>query len=298
MEVPHEVILVDNASADDVPAVMDGAAAMTKVLKLERNRGFAAAVNAGVEHVRTPYVAILNDDTEPWPEWLAELVASIDRHPRAAAVASRVLRHDDPAVLDGAGDELTRSLKAYRRGQGERDGPAFDVERQVFSASGTACLWRADVFRELGGFDEDFFAYYEDVDLGLRARLAGWECWYAPKAVVLHHGGVTARANAQEFESYHAVRNRWLMTLKNVPRSWLLRDAHLIAFGEALSLSRSLLTGGGRRHLAAYRDVVRSLPGVLAERRRRRPDDAPGRDAARAAVERRLPPLRSTLSRR
>lgn len=255
-----EIVVVDNGSGarGDHPGV--------RVVELPDNRGFAGAANAGAAAARGEYLVFLNDDTEADPDWLAELVACAERHPAAASIASKVLRHDDPTVVDGAGDSMTRSLKAFRRGAGERDGGGYDREEQVFSASGTACLWRSRAFHALGGFDESFFAYYEDVDLGFRARNAGYECWYAPRAVVRHVGGVTSRRVARADATY-SMPNRWATTIKNAPSEWLLRNAGVIVFGELLLWGRVLRD---RRPLLLVRYLAivwARLPGLIRARR-------------------------------
>ena len=203
----------------------------------------------------------------------------------ARSIACRVLRLDDAMVVDGAGDEMTWSLKAYRRGAGEPDGPLFDEERQVFSASGTASLWRRDVFEVLGGFDEDFFAYYEDVDLGFRARLADYECWYAPQARLGHIGGASRHLGPRGVDGALAVRNRWATAIKNAPRSWLVGKAPWIVAGEALWLARSTRERALSEHLAAYRRLAR-------ERRlwARKRQTASRAEAAQTLVRRQLPP--------
>jgi GT2 family glycosyltransferase len=263
--VAFEVIVVDNGSTDGSDGVV-GEFPAARLLRLPVNRGYAGAANAGAALADGEFVAFLNNDTEPDERWLAELVACAERHPDAGAVDSKVLRADDPGVVDGAGDAMTRSLKAFRRGAGEPDDGRYDEEAEVFSASGTACLWRTAAFRRLGGFDETYFAYYEDVDLGFRSRLAGLECWYAPRAVVLHVGGATSK-RVLDVDARYSLRNRWATATKNAPAAWLIRNAPLIAVGELMLWARFLRDGRPRllaRQLAA---VGRSLPALLRARR-------------------------------
>jgi len=262
-----EVVLVDNHSTDDSLALVSKHHPEAKVVRLDENRGFAKAMNAGFRAAEGEYVACLNNDTEASPTWLSELVACMERHPRAAAIASKMLDLRNPQLLDGAGDSMTGYLRAYPRGRGEEDSGQYDEEIEVFGVSGGASLWRAQVLRELGYFDEDLFAYYEDVDLSFRARLAGYECWYAPRAVVLHAGGGSSARGAGEFIHYHAVRNRWSMIVKDAPSGLLWRSAPRIAAAELFSIARALRERKARRMLSAYRDVFRRLP---AWRRRRR----------------------------
>jgi GT2 family glycosyltransferase len=268
-----------------------------RVRQLDRTHGFAGAVNAGAEDARGSYLAVLNDDVELDAAWLDAVVGCLQRHPAAASVATKVLLRDDPSTLDGAGDCMTLSLKAYRRGQGDRDRGQFDEEEQVFSASGTACLWRLDVFRELGGFDDDFFAYYEDVDLGFRARLAGYECWYAPAAVAVHVGSATFGAAWSEAESLHAVRNRWTAIIKNAPPAWIARNAHRIAAAELVSLVRAVHRRELRLMLRAYGAVGRSLRSSLHKRRAAGPLRRSTYAALREVVTETFPPVRTSLWR-
>src|SRR5262249_47615647 len=259
-----EVIVVDNGSTDGSGELVRESFPEVRLVELDGNRGFAGGANSGAEVARGSSIAFLNNDTEADRTWLAELSACLERHPRAASAASKVLRLDDPRVLDGAGDAMTRSLKAYRRGQGELDDGQFDREEQVFSASATACLWRAGDFLRLRGFDADFFAYYEDVELGFRARHAGRECWYAPRAVVYHVGAATSGRRWREFESLFAVRNRWMTIAVNAPAAWLVRNAPAVVLGELVSLARATMRGELRLVLRACRAAVRSPPSPHA----------------------------------
>jgi GT2 family glycosyltransferase len=292
-----EVVVVDNGSSDGSRELVRRRFPSAALVELDENRGFAGGSNAGAARARGAAVAFVNNDIEAEAGWLEELVACLDRHSRAASVAPKILRRDDPRVLDGAGDEMTRSLKAYRRGQGEPDRGQYEREEQVFSASGTACLWRAEVFRRLGGFDEGFHAYYEDVDLGFRARRAGWECWYAPRAVVHHVGGGTSGERWSEFESFYAVRNRWATIAKNAPAGWLVRNAPLVAAGELASLGRALARGEVRFVLRAYRDLVRSGGALRAQRAEAARGSVAGYRELRPAVTRAFPPARGTMFR-
>jgi GT2 family glycosyltransferase len=174
---------------------------------------------------------------------------------------------DRPGTIDSAGDALTRGLLPYMRGHGEADGGQYDDERQVFAASGGAALWRMSALTEIGLFDERFFAYYEDVDLGFRARLAGYECWYAPRAVVFHERGGSAEADSA-FALFHHVRNRWFLILKDLPTPMLLRRLPRLVAADATWWFRARRSGNLRPLLHAYRGVVGNVAQVLAERRR------------------------------
>jgi GT2 family glycosyltransferase len=287
-----EVVLVDNASSDDSVELVRRSFPEVEVVQLTRNAGFAAAMNAGIRRARGSYIAFLNNDTEPDERWLQELLACLERHPRAASATSKVLLFDRPGTLDDTGNFLTPSLLPYARGHGEADARQFDVEEEVFSASGAAALWRADALAKVGLFDESFFAYYEDVDLGFRARLAGYECWYAPRAVVLHERGGTGGDDG--FTLYHHVRNRWLMLAKDAPAGLLARRLPRLAAGELTWWVRAARGAGFRPLLRAYVDAAKAAPRVRAERRRIQR----GREVEVAKLEGLLGPRDGAQSRR
>jgi GT2 family glycosyltransferase len=253
------IVLVDNGSSDDSVAFTRKRFPEVDVVEVGENRGFAAAVNVGVLAAKTPYVALLNNDTEAGPRWLEELELALVRHPRAAAVTSKMLLLDRPDTVDDAGDMLTYTFLPYPRGHGQTDEGQYEEETEVFSACGGACLWRRDVLDELGLFDEAFFAYYEDVDIGFRARLAGYECWYAPRSIVLHARGGSAEAET-DFTYFQHLKNRWFLISKNAP-GWLIRRRFAwILFGELV---------WWRRAIAARKvgPVVRAYGAALAERK-------------------------------
>jgi len=262
-----ETVVVDNASSDGSVALIESKFPAVSVIRLDENKGFGAAMNIALREARNDFVACLNNDTETDPGWLGELVACLERHPRAAAATSKMLAMNERNRIDDCGDILTTYFRAYARGRGEQDKGQYDEEVQVFGASGGASLWRSEVARELGYFDEDLFAYYEDVDLSFRAHLAGYECWYAPKAVVFHAGGGTSRRQASEFAYYHAVRNRWSMIVKNGPAPLLWRSSLRILFAELLSLAKAVTERKTILSLKAHRDVLRALPAWTRRRK-------------------------------
>jgi GT2 family glycosyltransferase len=262
-----ETILVDNGSGDGSTALVREHFPQVRLFELGENRGFASAMNVGIAAAEAPMIAFLNNDAEPAPTWLEELASCLQRHPRAAAAASKLLRAGDPGTLDGAGDGLTRTFRPIVRGHGLPDDGSFDDEVEVFGASGTASLWRDDVLHELGGFDERFFAYYEDIDLSFRARLAGWECWYAPRAVSAHRRGATAGGNPR-FTLHLPARNRWFFLLKDAPGSLLLRHPVGLVAEDAFWLLRALRARSPMTLVRAYGEVIRELRPLLRERRR------------------------------
>jgi GT2 family glycosyltransferase len=293
-----EVIVVDDASTDGSLEGAERECAPFRAVPLGDNKGFAVACNAGAEVARGELIAFLNNDAVPEPSWLRELVRSLDSHPEAACVDSKLYRRGSDRILDGAGDAFTWALKAYRRGAGTRDDGGYAREEQILLASGAACLWRAAAFRRLGGFAEQFFAYYEDVDLSLRARRAGYELWFVPAAVVWHAGGASTASARREFDGFYATRNRWATIVRNVPSWWLARRAPAVMVGELSLAARSLAAGEGVHYVRAARALVSSWPELRRDRRAIRATGELSPELVRRFVERSLPPLRMSLERR
>jgi GT2 family glycosyltransferase len=260
-----ETIVVDNGSEDDSVAFLKSEFPEAQVVSLEANQGFAGGMNAGIARARGAFVAFLNNDAEADASWLEELLACLDRHPCAAAATSKLLLADERSTIDGAGDSLTPSFLPYPRGHGEPDRGQFEEEVEVFSPAGAASLWRRSALDDVGLFDERFFAYYEDVDLGFRARLKGFECWYAPKAVAYHQRGATAGTRT-EFALFHPIKNRWFLILKNAPGRVLLRNAFSLVLGEGYLWLRVLRARKPSVAIRAYGEVLRNFRAIWHER--------------------------------
>ena len=178
------------------------------------NLGFGAAVNQGYRLGRAPFLATLNDDTVADPEWIAALLEAIESRPEVGMCASRVLLAGRDR-LDSAGMLLCGDGSSKQRGQGEAP-EAYPVLEEVLFPSGSAALYRREMLEEIGLFDEDFFLYCEDTDLGLRARWAGWKCLYVPGAVVEHRYSHSA-GRASPLKAFYVERNRLFVVMKNFP---------------------------------------------------------------------------------
>lgn len=223
-----EIILVDNASSDGSVALVREQFPHVRVVALETNVGFAAATNVGARVAQGPYLAFLNNDTEPAPDWLAALRRGLEEHPWAAMAASRIVLLDDPERLDSAGDGLTRAGGAFKHFHGQPVSTAL-APREVFGVCAAACFMRREVFEAVGEFDEDFFLVHEDVDFSYRAQLLGYRCVYVPDAVVRHALSPTlGRVSAASV--FYGQRNLEWVYWKNTPWPLVLRSlpAHLI----------------------------------------------------------------------
>lgn len=265
---PGRVLVVDNGSHDvGLLATIMEKFPSYQLLKLDENRGFAAANNAGIKLCETvDFIALLNPDAFPEPDWLAALVAAARRYPEAAAFGSRLLDHADPTRLDGAGDFLTVAGKPGRRGHGLSAGDRFLQGEAIFSPCAAAALYRYPALVSIGGFDESFFCYVEDIDVAFRLLLAGYGSRYVPESVVRHVGSaLTGRRS--EFSVYYGQRNLVFNYFKNMPGAlfWVFLLPHLI-LNVAYLLGASL-AGRGHAVWRAKRDAIRGIPEVWKARR-------------------------------
>lgn len=256
-----EVLVVDNGSTDGTAERLAREYPWVRVLRFEANRGFAAAVNAGIRAARGEIVVLMNNDTEAEPSWLAALVGALDRHPEVGSVASKMMDYHDRTRIDSAGDQL--GIFASRIGQGEPDGPRFSEPRYVFSACAGGAAYRRRALDDVGLFDERFFAYFEDTDWGARAQLAGYRCLYVPDAVLYHHGSVTAR-RVSERTFYLRMRNSLFLFFQYMPTRRLAWAPLVLAW----PFVRALLDRQPVRLAArALLDFARDLPAVVRRRR-------------------------------
>lgn len=212
-----DLVVVDNSGKGLVRA-LGLAVPGLRLVEQERNTGFGAAVNAGFRTSGAPYLATLNDDAVAHPGWLAALVGAMERYPDAGMCASQVRLYGEPQ-LDSCGMLICRDGSSKQRGH-LRPAADFPVEEEVLFPSGSAALYRREMLAETGLFDEEFFLYCEDTDLGLRARWLGWRCVYVPEAVVEHHYSHSA-GRASPVKAYYVERNRLFVLVKNFPAGML-----------------------------------------------------------------------------
>lgn len=217
---PFEVIVVDNGSNDGTLAWLAREWPTVRVVALRRNYGVARAFNEGVRAARGAFIALLNNDTEPEPNWLAALVEALHRHPEAGMAASKIKLWDDRRRLHAAGDYYTRGGRPGNRGVWEEDDGRYDAEDEVFGPCGAAAMYRRELFDDVGLFDECFGSYLEDVDLAWRAQRAGWRCVYVPHAVVYHKISATGGG---PLASFYTGRNWIYLLLKDYPAPLMRR---------------------------------------------------------------------------
>jgi GT2 family glycosyltransferase len=203
------VIVVDNASTDGTAEFVEQEYPSVKVIRNESNFGFGRASNVGAAHAPGEYLAFLNQDAVVAPGWLASSVVALEGQPEAALATPQILVLAHPDSINACGNQSHYTGLSFCRGAGQPAGSFTKLEK-VNAVSGAAFVMRKDVFEQLGGFDEDFFMYMEDIDLSWRARLAGYSCLYVPDATVYHDYALTFGPR----KTYYQERNRWLMLLK------------------------------------------------------------------------------------
>jgi len=214
---PH-IVVVDNGSSDDSIELLVKKYPSVEVIARDKNYGFTGGVNPGLQVAikrDDEFVALLNNDAVAHKNWLEALVKSFSNKPQLGIVTSKII-NDSGEYLDSTGEYYTTWGLSYPRGRREADLDKYDGNTDIFGASGGASLYRVAMLKEVGLFDDDFFAYYEDVDLSFRARLAGWEVAFAPEAIVHHHIGSTS-ARIPGFATYQTMKNLPLLFYKNVP---------------------------------------------------------------------------------
>ncbi len=274
-----ETVVVDDCSTDDSVAYLHEQHPEVRVVGTgPTNVGVAAALNIAVRSARSELVALLNNDIELDPDWLGELVAALERHPEASSASCKLLNYWRRGELDGAGDIFTSAGIAGRRGHGELDRGQYDRDECVFAPTAGAALYRASALAAVGPFDESFYAYFEDADWGMRAQLLGHHCRYVPSAVAYHMGSATTRGELDPKYLLLLRRNLLVLLLKDLPSSFLLRNAPRIVWAQLHLLARSARAGGLAVHMRALVDLLRGAPRWLRARRdiqRRRAIDGP-----------------------
>ena len=262
-----ETILVDNGSSDGSVAFMEENFPEVRVVRLPENRGFSAAVNAGIRASGAEFVVLLNNDTEADPGWLEALVRAAEEHSEAGLFASKLVDYHDRRLLDGAGDAVRRSGLPYRLGHGEIDRGQFEREALVFSACAAAALYRRSVFEDVGLFDEDFFSNCEDWDVGFRAQLAGYRCVYVPGSVVYHVGSASTGGQKSALNTRLGAQNGINVLVKNLPAALIGRALPFILAGQISRLTITALSPGLlSAYLSGLVGAVRLLPGMLKKR--------------------------------
>jgi GT2 family glycosyltransferase len=217
------VTVIDNGSRDDSVNRLEREYPEVKVIRFAENKGFSAAVNEGIRNGSSPWILLLNNDMEVDPDCLQVLKEQVQLHSSYDSFALRMVNFHAREFLDGAGDGFLRGGAGYRIGTMEKYGPPYNRDREVFGACAGAALYRKEFFVKVGLFDEDFFAYLEDVDINLRAKALGLRCYYLSSAVVYHIGSATSGSKINALTVRLSTRNALCVLMKNYPLSLFFR---------------------------------------------------------------------------
>lgn len=258
--------MVDNGSTDGSVEHVRRWFPEVDVISLPCNVGFAEGNNIGIQASQGEYVALLNNDTKADPDWLGALKTALDKHGEVGSCASKMLFYDRPDIINSAGDLYYSCGVASQRGCFQRDGRDFSRPEYVFGACGGAAMYRRAMFEDIGLFDEDFFAYDEDVDLSFRAQLMGYKCLFVPSAVIYHHYRGTSR-HLWKTGFYLSRRNCLYALVKNLPTDLLFKNLLLILLYYVGGDVWHVLNGRGRSVIRSRFENLRNLTVVLRKRR-------------------------------
>jgi GT2 family glycosyltransferase len=212
-----DVVLVDNGSTDgSLDDLAQFARLPIQVIRNRENRGFAPAVNQGIQQAHGRFVALVNNDVVLDPHWLESMLAAFQTDPRIGMCASKILFTDPPHLIDKVGHVIYLDGQNYGRGHLEVDRGQYDRPEETLCPDGAAAIYRSEVFESAGLFDEDFYAYADDAEFGLRAQLCGWKCLYVPTALAYHYRSSTLGEYAPE-KIFLVERNRIWLALKLFP---------------------------------------------------------------------------------
>jgi GT2 family glycosyltransferase len=261
------IIVVDNASTDGSVEALEKKYPTVEVIRNDKNHGYAGGVNPGFRRaieLGAEFAAPFNDDAVADKRWLKQLVEYMQAHPKVGAAAAKVITADKER-LDSTGEWYTVWGLAYPRGRREYDLRKYDGDTDIFAASGAASIYRIKALEEVGLLDEDFFAYYEDVDLAFRLQLYGWKVAFVPSAIVYHHIGLTS-GRIKGFTTYQNMKNLPALWYKNVPAAFFWTVGRRLFVAQCLFLGRAISRGQG---WIALKGACKSLV-LLAKKRRDR----------------------------
>lgn len=256
---PAHIIVVDNGSTDGSRQIVQEKFPQIELVCLEKNYGFSRAVNVGISGSKTRYVILLNNDTQVQPGFVRALEQPLERHPEVFSGSAQMRNMNVPELIDDAGDYYCALGWAFAYG---KDKPVGDYQhkRRIFAACGGAAIYRRKVFDEIGCMDEEHFAYLEDIDLGFRARINGYDNLYIPGAVVYHAGSGASGSRYNEFKVALTSKNSVYLVYKNMPPAQILLNLPFLLAGFAVKTVFFMKKGLGRTYLKGlYRGVTLCL---------------------------------------
>ena len=260
--VVPEVIVVDNHSEDGSPELVKEKYPGVRLITFTENKGFSAAVNEGIKEAHTKYVLLLNNDTVADGRMVTELEKAMEKNPRAFSAAAKMINLHTPDKLDGAGDFYCALGWAFARGK-DKNTDSFNRPSRIFSSCAGAALYRRKMFDNIGYFDENHFAYLEEIDLGYRANIYGYPNIYVPEAEVLHAGSAVSGSRHNTFKVRLSARNSVYLIYKNMPLFQVLLNLPFLMAGYLIKWFFFTLKGMGGVYLEG---VIKGLRLSLSEK--------------------------------
>lgn len=228
-----EVLVIDNGSTDGSMDCLEERFPWVRPISLDENYGFCRAVNEGIRAAKSEFIILLNNDTTIEPEFCEELLTAIQKDTKIFSCAAKMIQSSDHSRLDDAGNFYCALGWAFARAKG-KSSELYSYNQKIFASCGGAAIYRKSVFEEIGDFDEEHFAYLEDIDIGYRAQIYGYENWYIPKAQVYHVGSGTTGSRYNEFKIGYSARNNVYLIYKNMPLLQLILNMPLLLIGFAV----------------------------------------------------------------
>lgn len=258
----EEIIIVDNASKDEsLDIIKDEFLDKVTLITQNENKGFSSAVNVGIKKSKSEFTVLLNNDTELDEHYIENLYNCINEKKDAFAVSSKMMRYDDRSIIDDAGDEYTLLGWARKRGDG-KVGDLYNQDEEVFSACAGAAIYRTEVFKEIGYFDEAFFAYLEDMDISYRARIYGYKNYFCSDAVVYHIGSATSGSRHNDFKVKLTVRNNIFLIYKNMPFLQMLINSPFLLLGILIKYLYFIRKGLGKSYITGLKNAFKEIDNV------------------------------------
>ena len=259
----YEIIVVDNASTDNTPKFIRTEYPKIKLVETGLNLGYPAGNNIGVDNAKGDYIIILNPDTVADPNWLSQLIKPLEENPDIAFTTSKILLYDDHEKINTCANSVHYTGLDFCRGLYEPS-TSFSKNEEVGAISGCSFAIRKEVFKELRGFDPDFFLYLEDVDLSWRARLAGYRIMFVPASIVYHK----FRLSIAPWKEFYLERNRYLMLLKNCSFKMMILMSPALFVSEIVTWGHAIINGYSYMYnkLKAYCWILMN-PGKIMKKR-------------------------------
>lgn len=262
-----EIIIVDNGSNDESARYIRDNYREIILVEQKRNFGFSHAINTGIVKAKGEYIFLLNNDTEVDAKCLEVLNTIFDNNENVYICATKMLDFQNRSIINNAGDLFSIYGIAAQRSKGEIDGQPYDQEKYIFSACAGGAMYRKVVFDKIGLFDEDFFAYLEDIDIGFRAQLAGFKCLYVPQAVVYHIDGGTSK-KINNFSAYYVIRNGLYVVTKNFPLSLIFAYSPFLLLGQLRNILYGIKNKQIRMILVIYYDFFKFFLRLIVKRKK------------------------------